>query len=371
MKISVDSTWCRYHYDPLDRLTFCASVAPINSQRFYLKQHLSTEIRGLQQRSIMQYEDQLLAQHRGQAGTLQTHLLATDQQRSLLALIDATRAHLLVYSPYGHRVPENGLLSLLGFNGERPDPVTGCYLLGNGYRAFNPVLMRFNSPDTWSPFGRGGLNAYGYCVGDPVNRSDPTGHWSWGNPRKGFLNWIGWRVPSRARPATTPSTSQRPALPSPTSNAPIYSDARSHAPHAQATTFTGHPSSGDVPSMAHIENRPLALVNGHSTPPLGEYFSSPTGGLYSIADKLANHYDTASLHSKISVSSGNVTPLGSRRSSANNPLPKQGPLPPLPAGVSSKTTWSYPAPDYSADNIYERLPNKRSLFSRCWAVRRT
>ncbi|WP_010202033.1 RHS repeat-associated core domain-containing protein, partial [Pseudomonas amygdali] len=44
------------------------------------------------------------------------------------------------------------------------------------YRAFNPVLMRFNSPDTLSPFGRGGLNAYAYCQGDPVNRSDPDGH---------------------------------------------------------------------------------------------------------------------------------------------------------------------------------------------------
>ncbi|WP_371850672.1 RHS repeat-associated core domain-containing protein [Pseudomonas sp. Irchel s3b6] len=68
------------------------------------------------------------------------------------------------------------MVCLLGFNGERPDPVTGHYLLGNGYRAFNPVLMRFNSPDSWSPFGEGGLNAYTYCVGDPVNGRDPNGH---------------------------------------------------------------------------------------------------------------------------------------------------------------------------------------------------
>ncbi len=54
--------------------------------------------------------------------------------------------------------------------------MTGYYLLGNGYRAFNPVLMRFNSPDSLSPFGKGGLNAYAYCAGDPVNRVDPTGH---------------------------------------------------------------------------------------------------------------------------------------------------------------------------------------------------
>jgi RHS repeat-associated protein len=64
----------------------------------------------------------------------------------------------------------------MGFNGERPDLVTGHYLLGNGYRAFNPVLMRFNSPDSWSPFGKGGLNSYAYCGGDAVNRSDKSGH---------------------------------------------------------------------------------------------------------------------------------------------------------------------------------------------------
>lgn len=39
--------------------------------------------------------------------------------------------------------------------------------------------MKFCSPDEWSPFGRGGPNAYAYCKGDPVNASDPTGHNVW------------------------------------------------------------------------------------------------------------------------------------------------------------------------------------------------
>ena len=80
------------------------------------------------------------------------------------------------YSPYGYRSNSRALSSLLGFNGERPETLTGHYVLGNGYRAYNPVLMRFNSPDSLSPFGAGGVNAYAYCLGDPVNRNDQTGH---------------------------------------------------------------------------------------------------------------------------------------------------------------------------------------------------
>lgn len=39
--------------------------------------------------------------------------------------------------------------------------------------------MRFNSPDNMSPFGKGGLNSYAYCLCDPINRLDNTGHASW------------------------------------------------------------------------------------------------------------------------------------------------------------------------------------------------
>ncbi|EGR4144173.1 hypothetical protein DDN51_17430 [Vibrio cholerae] len=63
-----------------------------------------------------------------------------------------------------------------GFNGETLDPVTGNYMLGNGYRGYNPFLMRFMSQDSLSPFSDGGINAYQYCHGDPINRIDPSGH---------------------------------------------------------------------------------------------------------------------------------------------------------------------------------------------------
>lgn len=71
---------------------------------------------------------------------------------------------------------------IYGFNGERLDPVTGMTYLGNGYRPYNPTLMRFTCPDSMSPFDAGGINTYAYCMDDPVNRADPSGHhsvWGW------------------------------------------------------------------------------------------------------------------------------------------------------------------------------------------------
>ena len=170
---------CKYHYDPLDRLIGLKTPEQVQFQRFYCKSRLATEIQGLLQCSIMQQGDQLLAQQKQQLGTaVETELLATDLQRSVLQGVGQQPGTPIGYSPYGHRRAESGLTSVLGFNGERRDAVTGHYLLGNGNRAFNPVLMRFNSPDTLSPFGKGGVNAYNYCLGDPVNRLDKTGGFS-------------------------------------------------------------------------------------------------------------------------------------------------------------------------------------------------
>ena len=156
-----------YQYDPLNRLLESAG-----SQRFYNKSRLATEIQGEVRRSVFQVGHQLLAE----GGSGVSNLLATDLQRSVLHTVNPDKCQPMAYNVYGHRPAESGLSSVLGFNGERADPVTGHYMLGNGYRAFNPVLMRFNSPDSWSPFGKGGINAYGYCGGDAINFSDPTGH---------------------------------------------------------------------------------------------------------------------------------------------------------------------------------------------------
>ncbi|MFJ4372669.1 RHS repeat-associated core domain-containing protein [Pseudomonas japonica] len=105
----------------------------------------------------------------------QAVLFACDSQQSVLAARSAEAHDATAYSPYGQRHARSHVAQP-GFNGELPEPATGHYLLGNGYRAYNPVLMRFHQPDSWSPFGAGGLNPYAYCAGDPINHRDPTGH---------------------------------------------------------------------------------------------------------------------------------------------------------------------------------------------------
>ncbi|MBC8881212.1 MULTISPECIES: RHS repeat-associated core domain-containing protein [Pseudomonas] len=171
MASSGQSALCVYRYDPLDRLADCAPAGQSSTRLFYQKTHLATQVQGQVQHTLMRTDEHVLACLSTENNQRDGALLATDQQQSVIAAQGLEFA----YTPYGHRHP-SGPASLPGFTGQRVDPVTGHYLLGNGYRTFNPVLMRFNSPDSLSPFGEGGVNAYGYCGGDPVNWVDWTGN---------------------------------------------------------------------------------------------------------------------------------------------------------------------------------------------------
>lgn len=102
-------------------------------------------------------------------------LIGTNKANSTLFAYDGSTRQVNLYSAFGSvDNVQNGLLP--GFNGERLDPFTGVSHLGNGYRAYNPILMRFTCPDNESPFGVGGINPYAYCQNDPVNCTDPSGH---------------------------------------------------------------------------------------------------------------------------------------------------------------------------------------------------
>ncbi|WP_408005734.1 RHS repeat-associated core domain-containing protein [Pseudomonas carassii] len=102
-------------------------------------------------------------------------ILATDCQGSLLSLYIPRAVQSFAYTAYGHARQDGAQHRVVGFIGQKRE-ATGSYLLGNGYRAYAPSLMRFNAADNMSPFGAGGINAYAYCKGDPINRTDRSGH---------------------------------------------------------------------------------------------------------------------------------------------------------------------------------------------------
>lgn len=111
-------------------------------------------------------------------------LLATDRLLSPLMALGASGRSRNAYTPYGYR-PAQDTAPSLGFTGQLPERELGWYLLGNGHRTYNPVLMRFHSADRLSPFGAGGFNAYAYCHGDPINFHDRSG--------ESIVNQIMWR----------------------------------------------------------------------------------------------------------------------------------------------------------------------------------
>ena len=131
---------------------------------------------------------------------------------------------------------------MLGFNGERADLVTGHYLLGQGYRAYNPVLMRFNSPDNLSPFGKGGINSYSFCEDDPVNNADPDAHFS-----------QFWRVISSASKRIFNTVARTRAVASPEAATPLglFSKVKG-APHVTETI------------LSHLDGRDLASFSATS-----------------------------------------------------------------------------------------------------------
>lgn len=108
----------------------------------------------------------------------QTSLLATSITQSVITTVNTDNVSVRSYSPFGFLNRHRSIDATCAFNGCYHEPATHIYLLGNGYRAFNPLLMRFHSPDSLSPFTEGGLNAYAYVGNDPANRIDPSGHFS-------------------------------------------------------------------------------------------------------------------------------------------------------------------------------------------------
>jgi len=145
-------------------------------QFFYKNGQLTTEVGSECSVTVLSASNAPLAETRSDGRSAKTSLLALDLQSSILNSLHRDSLHTIAYNAYGHSKNAHSTASLLGFTGQRYDDLTHCYLLGNGYRAYSPTLARFLSADSLSPFTTHTHNAYAYCLGDPVNRYDPSGH---------------------------------------------------------------------------------------------------------------------------------------------------------------------------------------------------
>ncbi|KWS71132.1 RHS repeat domain-containing protein [Pseudomonas amygdali] len=175
IEVGTPGTGTQYRYDPQDQVAG-ETRGGDRDQRFYRDGALANQLGGSQSSTFMRGDGYLLAEQQSDKALL----LATNGSDSVLNEVHASGVGQRSYTAYGQAGSEGVPVGRLGYNGELAERDTGWQMLGNGYRAYNPVLMRFHSPDSMSPFGEGGLNGYAYVEGDPVNSVDPTGHSLWG-----------------------------------------------------------------------------------------------------------------------------------------------------------------------------------------------
>lgn len=178
------------------------------------------------------------------------------------------------YTPYGHAVI---VKSQTGFNGEFRDPFSGFYLLGNGYRAFTPALMRFNRPDELSPFAQGGINAYAYCSGDPINRKDPSGASIFG-----FLKEAAGHFSDAFIRNKKPGAVQGQVLNTPSAQKIINAENKTFFSQRVAGAFTAKDSNGAPPLPSQLQHGYEVAVKASNA---GE-ISSTSGHLRMISNWL-------------------------------------------------------------------------------------
>lgn len=167
------------------------------TQYYYQGEKISSIMRNGSSQTVFRHASHPLATL---PTTLVANLLATDGNETVLSGTSDEQA--LAYTPYGDGREADPDVQPLGYNGEMRSDAE-CYFLGNGYRPYNPALMRFHLPDSESPFDRGGLNAYAYCLGDPVNFIDPSGHMAERPPARLPLNAVS--LPPRQRYQAPPA----------------------------------------------------------------------------------------------------------------------------------------------------------------------
>jgi RHS repeat-associated protein len=194
--IAGDAGDYKYSYDPAGRLCQITKGA-VSVTYVYDGDTLVGEICGTTKTLYLRVANVVIGRYIQKGADETLELYATDSSGSVRTVrkLSPGRAGQNIlstvyydYSDYGVRTANTAVTPIdatnfidrntLGFNGCLFDDVSNTYLLGNGYRAYSPVLRTFYSRDSLSPYGGAGVNRYQYCQLDPINNIDPSGHLS-------------------------------------------------------------------------------------------------------------------------------------------------------------------------------------------------
>ena len=130
-------------------------------------------------------EDNILSTARpGEGDAVEFYAYTKDLRESTINVVgkDGTSQKTYSYTDYGETTEqgENDFYNEVCYGGGIYDKTTGLYYLNARY--YSPENGSFLTQDTYrgSRSKTETLNLYGYCAGNPISYTDPSGHWIWG-----------------------------------------------------------------------------------------------------------------------------------------------------------------------------------------------
>ena len=130
-------------------------------------------------------EDNILSTARpGEGDAVEFYTYTKDLRESTINVVgrDGTSQKTYSYTDYGETTEqgENNFYNEICYGGGVYDKTTGLYYLNARY--YSPENGSFLTQDSYrgSRSKTETLNLYGYCAGNPISYTDPSGHWIWG-----------------------------------------------------------------------------------------------------------------------------------------------------------------------------------------------
>ncbi len=116
---------------------------------------------------------------------IEKYLYKKDILGNILGILDERNEEIIVYTydDYGNLISDginsNGQYNSIKYKGYYYDEETELFYCNSRY--YSPKYCRFISPDSvdyLDPNSINGLNLYSYCMNDPINYYDPSGHFT-------------------------------------------------------------------------------------------------------------------------------------------------------------------------------------------------